>query len=306
MNQQLNSKYYGPFFWLSLTTFFVPFVVAFAIFQAISSHEEYVMQPDASGVDHGIWDMLLKRHVSSGKVDYVGMSNDPWFPIYVKQIGQAEPENLGSDAQRLALLLNAYNALTIDGVIHHKVQDSVLDIENEGVGFFDLNEHIFAGQTVSLNEIENELIRKPFQDPRIHTALVCAALGCPSIRREAYVGEKLVAQLDDQTSQFANDPKHVSYDPETGTFRFNSILSWYEVDWQGAGGVPAWLERFVEDETMQTRLAQATLGQLPIEYNEYDWTVNSQTKLTWEAGQGAPGGGGAKASEFGSGSVPNG
>lgn len=300
-----KETYYGGYFWLTLVSFLVPLVVAYSLYDSMNTQEQYLVSTDASGVDHGIWDLLLKRYVADGKVDYAGMSQDPWLAVYIRQLGQADPEKLANDEERLALLLNAYNAFTIDGVISHKVQESVMNVSIDKRGFFDIKEHILAGQTVSLNQLENELIRKPFGDPRIHTALVCAAIGCPSIRREAYDGSGLDRQLNDQSKRFANNPRHVSFDDSEHVLRLNAILDWYAEDWDASGGVAAWLIEYVDDEVLKQRLSQARDGLVGVEFNRYDWTVNSQMDLSWEAGRGASSGA-APSSEFGSGSIPNG
>lgn len=187
-----------------------------------------------------------------------------------------------------------------DGVITHKIQGSVMDYKSDGKEFFDIQEHIFCGQTISLNHIEHELIRKRFKDPRIHVALVCAAKSCPSIRSEAYIGKRLDVQLDDQSVQFANNPKYVAYDAGEQTLRLSPILNWYGDDWEPVGGYLPWLSQRVRDPTLKEAIERAGRGEARVAFFDYDWSLNSQAPSA-AATASAP----KKGADFGSGSVPN-
>ena len=194
-----GEKYYGGFFWLAAISFIVPFFVGINAFKAASPTTKPKPSPDVSGVDNALWDYLLKTYVADGLIDYDGMKRDHLFREYVRELGSAKPELLSTDSERLALMCNAYNAFVVNGVITHKIRKSVMDYNKNDVGFFDVKEHIFAGDTLSLNELEHQMIRPTFKEPRIHVALVCAAQSCPAIRAEAYVGARLDQQLDDQS-----------------------------------------------------------------------------------------------------------
>lgn len=163
--------------------------------------------------------------------------------------------------------------------------------------FFRLKEHLFANETISLDQLEQEMIRPVFNEPRIHVALVCAAKSCPSIRAEAYVAERIEAQLQDQAKQFANNRTYVDFDTTTGKVKLSPILSWYSVDWEAQGGYLNWLQTLVEDPNLKSQLAEAVAGTVQVKFNTYDWALNSQAG---GRGAAAAGGGG-----FGSGSVPN-
>ena len=190
-----EKSYYGPFFWIAAVSFIVPLFVAVRAFDHIGATVGPTPVPDASGVDHALWDYALKAYVANGLVDYDGMAKDQAFRTYLKQLGAAQPEKLATDDERLALLCNAYNAFVISGVIRHDIRDSVNNYSDPTTqkGFFDIPEYILANETLSLNDIEHKKIREPFGDPRIHVALVCAALSCPAIRPEAFEGARLEA-----------------------------------------------------------------------------------------------------------------
>ena len=285
-----NKSYYGAFFWITLVSFVVPVVVAISAFNAVQPATKPESKPDASGVDHALWDYLLKAYVENGLIDYDAMARDHLFRTYLQQLGTAQPEKLATDDERLALLCNAYNALVVNGVITHKIAASVMDYTHEGTGFFDVPVHIFAGETMSLNRLEHEIIRVEYDEPRIHVALVCAAISCPAIRPEAYVGSRLDTQLEDQAVLFANNPKYVNYE---GAIQLSPILQWYGVDWDNHGGTLAWLAERVRDGALREALLDDTIE---VRYTSYDWTLNTQ---------GPRSSGNAPKADFGSGSIPN-
>ena len=294
-----QKSYYGPFFWIAAVSFIVPLFVAVRAFDSVGPTTKPEPAPDASGVDNALWDYLLKSYVENGLIDYDAMGRDHVFRTYLKQLGGAEPDKLATDDERLALLCNAYNAFVVNGVITHKIRDSVNDYIENDTGFFDLKEHIFANETLSLNDLEHGIIRTEFDEPRIHMALVCAAISCPPLRPEAYSGTRLNAQLTDQARLFANDPKHVRYDSEENAIRVSRILQWYGEDWDDHGGYLPWLAQRVDDVRLAEMMMRADATDIRLEFNEYDWTLNTQNAL------GAGGRSGPSSGAFGSGSIPN-
>lgn len=291
--------YYGAFFWLATVSFIVPVFVAVRAFQEVPVTSKPESDPDASGVDHNLWDYLLKTYVAHGLVDYDGMSRDYLFRTYLRQLAECNVSKLPTTGDRLALLINAYNAFVINGVITHDISDSVIDYKHEGTEFFDLHEHIFAGRTMSLNHMEHDIIRKAFAEPRIHVALVCAAKSCPAIRSEAFVGARLSSQLADQARLFANAQKYVTFDAASNQLMLNPILKWYGEDWKNDGGYLAWLEERVTDPALKQAITATRAGTSSLGWMEYDWALNAQS--TSHASTSAASG----HAEFGSGSVPN-
>lgn len=298
MSGSSKSGYYGAYFWLSAVTFLVPLVVALKAFDAVKPTTKPVPTPDVSGVDHALWDYLLKTYVENGLVDYDGMARDHLFRTYLRQIGTARPDELPTSEDRLAFYLNAYNALVVNGVVTHRVAGSVMSYRHDEGGFFDLKEHIVAGKTMSLNDLEHKLIRPTFKDPRVHVALVCAARGCPPIRPEAYVGRSVDAQLQDQSLLFSNSVKYVAFDAERDAVVLSPILKWYAEDWREHGGVFGWLADRVENRAAQSALRRKARHPTGVEYAEYDWSLNSRSR------PGAARGNSPKAG-FGSGTIPN-
>jgi hypothetical protein len=293
-------SYYGPFFWVATVSFIVPLVVAAKAINTVPLTTTPVSHPDASGVDHALWDHLLKAYVENGLIDYDGLARNHLFRVYVRQLSEAEPGKLTTSADELALLCNAYNAFVMNGVITHHIRDSVMSFQHDGKEFFDVEEHIFAGRTMSLNHIEHELIRKRFKEPRVHVALVCAAKSCPAIRAEAFVGKRLISQLEDQSIQFANSVKYVEFDSVDNKLRLSPLLDWYGGDWDHLGGYLPWLAERVKDPALKDAIERAGNDEVEGAFFDYDWSLNSQAP-TDAAAVVAP----KKQAEFGSGSVPN-
>lgn len=297
-----GNKYYGGFFWVAAVSFVVPLVVAVAAFEDIKPTTKPTPAPDVSGVDAQVWDYLLKSYVSDGLVDYRGMKKDYLFFDFLRQLGSADPEALPTEDAKLALACNAYNAFVINGVISHKINDSVDGFAVDGVGFFDIEEHIYAGETISLNQLEHQMIRPVFNDPRIHVALVCAARSCPAIRGEAYTADRVQEQLQDQSRQFANNAKYVEFKPESNELFLSPILSWYGGDWNQKypnGGYLQWIQGLVEDQATAAAVEKAIQGKVAVKFADYDWTLNTQGEV------GAKAGGKKSSGGFGSGSIPN-
>ncbi len=297
-----DSNYYGGYFWVALVSFIVPLFVGWQAFQNIQPTTKPTPQIDASGVDHAVWDYLLKSYVSNGLVDYHGMKKDYLFREYIREIGQCDPDALQTEDEKLALACNAYNALVINGVIGHKIHDSVDGFAIDGAGFFDIKEHIYAGRTISLNDLEHGTIRPTFKEPRIHVALVCAARSCPSIRAEAFTGARVREQLEDQSIQFSNNSKYVMYDAATNELKLSKILSWYGDDWKERfpnGSYLSWINELTSDQAIKDATEKAINGEVKVAFFDYDWALNSQ------ADPGAPVAKKKKSGGFGSGSSPD-
>ena len=297
-----GSDYYGGFFWVAIVSFIVPLFVGWKAFDNLQPTTKPTPQVDASGVDQAVWDYLLKTYVSKGLVDYPGMGKDYLFYEYIREVGSCNPDALATEDDKLALICNAYNAFVMDGVINHKIHDSVDGFTIDGVGFFDLKEHIYAGKTVSLNDIEHKMVRPVFKEPRVHVSLVCGARSCPAIRGEAFVGDRVRDQMQDQSVQFANSPTYVSYDSDKNVLTLSRILKWYGDDFNERypdGGYLAWLKELADDQKLKDALAKAEDKEVDVEFFEYNWALNSQ------ADPSAPVAKKKKSGGFGSGSSPD-
>ena len=313
-----GSNYYGGYFWVAAISFIVPLFVGWKAFDNLKPTTKPVPNVDASGVDHAVWDYLLKANVTNGLVDYVAMKKDYLFREYIRELGACDPDKLETEDEKLALACNAYNAFVINGVITHKIYDTV-----DGRGFFDFKEHIFAGKTVSLNDIEHNMIRPTFKEPRIHVGLVCAARSCPAIRAEAFVGSRVREQLQDQSEQFTDNRKYVMYDAENKELKLSPILNWYGDDWNErypngvrfvtkykdrdgevkenvhTGSSLVWISELTTDQSVKDGIAKVAAGEAKVAFFKYDWALNSQ------ADPSKPPESKKKSGGFGSSSIPD-
>jgi len=210
-------------------------------------------------------------------VDYDAFGRSAEFQRYLTTLSEAQLDSL-PESERLALWINAYNAYTIELINRHGERKSIRNI-NKTLGLFGRKgpwkERLakVAGEDWTLGQIEQEIIRKRFPEPRIHFALVCAALGCPPLRTEAYVGGRLDGQLDDQALTFLlESPRKNQVDPEAGVVLLSPIFDWYRDDFpSGPEGLGRFLGRYFPPGPARELLMG---GGFEIEFTEYDWSLN--------------------------------
>jgi len=236
-------------------------------------------QPEARASGHAAFDALLAAHVdASGMVDYDAFAASPEFDAYLTELADADLTGM-SEPDRLALWINAYNAYTIELIIRHEERESIRNI-NKSLGFIrgkgPWNERLaeVAGEVWTLDEIEHEIIRVRFDEPRIHFAVVCAAIGCPPLRAEAYTGERLDDQLDDQARRFlVESPDKNRVDTAEGELHLSPIFDWYREDFpEGDEGLGRYLAQFFPPGPERTFLEA---GDFDVEHTDYDWDLNS-------------------------------
>jgi len=234
--------------------------------------EAYANIPDGATFDHAAFDVILRAHVTpeGGFVDYVTLKqNAAALDVYIAALGKADIDALGRD-ERLAYLINAYNAFTLRLILDHAPVDSIKDIPSDQR--WDAKRWSLDGGTVSLNQIEHELIRPKFAEPRIHFALVCAAIGCPPLRNEAYTGARLEEQLADQSRYVHTNPRWFRLQEDRGEVELTALYDWYGGDFtQKASSVAAYAAQYSPD---LVRLINA--GKEPrVKFLDYSWKLNS-------------------------------
>ena len=224
------------------------------------------------GFDHSTWNRLLATHVDSrGQVAYRALQeNDlPALRQYLDALADAEPGAWPRDEQ-LAFWINAYNAGLVWAVLHGESAESAAGRDR----LFKSWKFRVAGHERTPDEIEHQILRPHFAEPRIHFAIVCASASCPRLRTEAYVGAKLDAQLDAQARDFIRDPTRNVIDPATKTLRLSAVFDWFHADFEKvAGSVPAFVARYAADPEARNWLLS---GPEKIEHLDYDWTLNAQ------------------------------
>jgi hypothetical protein len=223
----------------------------------------------AGAFDHSDLDRLLKAHVRDGRVDYDAFARAPAFPRYLASLSAARPDTLPPQEQ-MAFWINAYNAYTIELLNSHGERQSILNVSKVlGVRPWSHDIVKAGGRTVSLDFVEHEILRKRFQEPRIHFALVCAARSCPPLRSEAYTGATLEAQLEDQARTFiARTPSANRVDVPARTVYLSPIFGWYKADFPDLG---PFLARYFPAGPERALLES---GQFKTIETEYDWSLN--------------------------------
>jgi hypothetical protein len=233
-------------------------------------------------VDHAAFDRLLRAHVRDGLVDYDAFARSTEFRDYLARLAAADPATLGRDEQ-LALWINAYNAYTIQLIVKHGERVSIRNINKtlgivKAYGPWREKLATVGGRAYGLDEIEQEIIRPRFREPRIHFALVCAALGCPPLRSEAYTAARLDAQLDDQGRVFLlRSPTKNRVDVATRTVHLSPIFTEFRDYIRDFGGSEAAVGRYIarwfpagaERELLES-------GRFRVVTTTYDWRLNGQ------------------------------
>ena len=215
--------------------------------------------------DHSTWDGLTKKYVAStGKVNYKSMkTNLSKIKAYLKHLEKTSPKKDWSKNEKLAYWINLYNASTVYLVVSNYPTTSITKLS--GGKPWDKKFIKSGTKTYSLNDIENNIVRPQFKDPRIHAALNCAAVSCPKLLNEAYMPSKLNAQLEKQTFAWINDKTKNKLNGSKA--QLSQIFDWYKVDFKARGGVIAFINNYI-----MTSVALAPKAK--ISYLEYDWALN--------------------------------
>ena len=239
-----------------------------------------------TGDAHRDWDELLRRHVRGDRVDYDGFQRDrALLRRYLDSLREPVP-GLPSRNDEIALWINAYNAATIDLVVRERIARggrlrSIKDIPAP----WSRPRWRIAGAERSLDDMEHEILRKRFREPRVHFALVCASRSCPALRPTAYRSAFLDAQLDSAARAFVRDPALNRFEPTDGTIRISKIFDWYAKDFAGLvkdetlerlygpdrGAVIAYVARYLDASTG----ARLRSSKRRVTFMSYDWSLNS-------------------------------
>lgn len=250
-------------------------------------------QSSAASFDHrhGAWDALLKQHVmvaaggNASTLRYAALrAQRPALKANLDTLSAVSAASYGawSRPQQLAFLINAYNAFTVELILtRYPDLKSIKDLGSFVQSPWKKKFFQLLGQERSLDEVEHEMIRAPgvFDDPRIHVAVVCASIGCPMLRNEAFVAERLDAQLDDALRRFLSDRSRNRFDASSGTLSVSKIFDWYRKDFErghkGYDSLQTLFARHAEvlGATPQAQ-AEVRAGRYKLAYLDYDWALN--------------------------------
>lgn len=209
--------------------------------------------------DHAAWDQLSSKYVTNdGKVNYSGLKSEKSVILdYINSLTENPPKPDWSHNVRLAYWINLYNAVTVNLVLDNYPLKSIMDI-NSGKAW-DLKLVSVDGKELTLNDIEHNIIRKRFSEPRIHFAVNCAAKSCPKLLNGAFLPETLERQLENQANYFVHNTSknHVSSEQ----LELSHIFDWYGSDF---GDIKAFIKKYEPTANVA----------LDINFLDYDWALN--------------------------------
>jgi hypothetical protein len=239
-------------------------------------------QTFAQGFDqsHRAWDALLKKHVvvlegaHASQLRYAGMAQDrAALKTYLDSLSKvSEAEfNAWAKPEQMAFLINAYNAFTVEKILTR--YPDIRSIWDFGKLFGNpFKDEFFSlfGHRASLDWIEHGVLRKRYGEPRVHYAVNCASIGCPMLREEAYVGERLERQLGEQAVRFLSD--HSRNRIADGRLQVSRIFDWFKEDFEPRERYFARYAAQLADRPEERSVIAA--GKAPLSFLEYDWSLN--------------------------------
>lgn len=226
---------------------------------------------------HAEWDSLLARGTRDGLVDYEAFETQrSSLDAYLGRIANAPLDRL-APSQLKALLINAYNAYTIQSILDHPGVSSIRDIP----GVWTERTHSVGGHLLTLDQIEHNLLRPFFRDPRIHFAVNCASLSCAPLPGWAFDGERLDEQLEERTTAFLSDPANVRLAGDA--LEVSKYFDWYGEDFVAKGWnpvaatIPDFIARYASPEVREAVLESSDRPSL--RFLDYDWSLNTAPGL---------------------------
>lgn len=232
-----------------------------------------ISQPESTVAEdpsHQLWDELLAEHVTDeGLADYKGFIQDKQrLNEYLELLSQNAPNpELWSRSEQLAYWINAYNAFTVKLIIDNYPVESIKDLHPVNLPFVSSVWHKkffrIGGEKMSLDHIEHSVLRKEFNEPRIHFAINCASMSCPVLLDEAYIPEKIEEQLQRQAVSFINDPERNQIDKNE--VKLSKIFSWFKGDFTKETSLIDFINQY----------SKIVVGRgVDIGYLDYDWKLN--------------------------------
>jgi len=214
----------------------------------------------AKAPSHAAWDALLEKYVSaSGKVNYQGFKKEEGkLDSYLATLKNNPPQTDWSRNEKLAYWINVYNAFTVKLIVKNHPVESITDLH--GGKPWDVKWIDIGTKTYTLNEVEHDIIRPRFNEPRIHFAVNCAAQSCPPLLNAAYTADKLNTQLEQQTKKFINNSKFNSI--SASSVEVSKIFDWYKEDFDN---LIAFLDKYAQTDINSNA---------SVTYKNYDWALN--------------------------------
>lgn len=230
--------------------------------------------------DHDEWTQILQTYVQVGedgvnRFDYAGLqanSDDrSALEAYISSVSGKDLFALEDEDAAFAAWANLYNALTVQLIIENYPQDSIRDIKPHpfAAGPWKMEAVTVAGETLSLDDIEHNILRKEWTEPRVHYAVNCASYGCPNLQVKAWEGDTLDEDLTRAAIDYVNHPRGVTV-LSNGKLQVSKIYKWFDEDFGGSqSGVIEHLNQYAGED-----LKKALEGASRITKYTYDWSLN--------------------------------
>lgn len=231
-----------------------------------------IQRNSSSPVSHEIWDKVLKKYVSKeGKVNYKELIKDSLeLNKYLDLLSQNAPNKNWNEEDQKAYWINAYNVFTVRLIIRNYPVKSIKDIGSKIQiplinSVWDIKFITIGKESYTLNNIEHDILRKKFFDPRLHFALVCASASCPKLKNTAYSTSKLDEQLDQQAIEFINDETRNKLNPDK--IQISEIFKWYKGDFTKNSSLIEFLNKY--SKVKINKYAK-------INHLDYNWSLNEE------------------------------
>jgi biopolymer transport protein ExbD len=230
-------------------------------------------------INHEPYNALLQKYVDTdGLVNYKAWQKNQFdreaLKSYLESLSRANPNLKADKKAKLAYWINAYNALTIEGILRVYPTTSIRNHTAKLFGYnIWKNLYLYSGDSkITLDSIEHKVLRT-MNEPRIHFAIVCASIGCPRLLNQAYTAEKLEDQLVTNSTDFFSRSQNLQIDNKNATLKLSSIMSWFGSDFGESTSeqIKKVAKYFPEDAKSLIRKGGYSVG-----YLSYDWDLNSQ------------------------------
>lgn len=235
----------------------------------------------SSQLDPSVFNQVLDKYVVSSEVDFTGLCQDKRLDQYLVGVTQTNPDTILREDEQLAFWLNVYNAYTLKAICQ---KYPVKNMAQLGFGpllvsaalgktVWDKPLVIVGGRKYSLKEVDHEVIRGRFKDPKIQFALYCGAISCPPLRNEVYVSARLQEQLIEQTNIFFNSSQWNTFDLESKKADLSPIMNWNaEYFGDNQKDILNYIANFLPED-VGTSLRNES-DKWTFKYNKYDLTIN--------------------------------
>jgi hypothetical protein len=274
-----SSVYFGLILWIGLPLISVSGLYAgptVSVGRSVPASQQVSMDQ----IDHHEWNRLLIKYVDvRGNVGYAAWKassqDQQSLDAYLATLSTASLSAPASRAAKLAFWINAYNAVTIKGILREYPTTSIRNHTAKLIGYNIWDDLLLTvgGHGYSLNQMEHEILRK-LGEPRIHFAIVCASKSCPRLLNEAYAAERLEEQLAANSQNFFANANNFRFDASRQAFQLSSILDWFGEDFGSSVG--AQLQAIAPYLPSEQAKQAASRGTGSVSYLDYDWGLNDR------------------------------